>query len=167
MTYEELKVELVKRGFPKTRVDAKYIQLVMDIVLGTDVFENMAQQEEETRRHENRVLSARLKADAEIKKIAYDLGTTKNKLRADVEYVANFYKALFDCDTEEGKDNMRAAQVFINSVNINTVYDNTAFIIGLAAILSGGKVGAIEELHKLNSKIPSPQEPPKREARTI
>ena len=30
-----------------------------------------------------------------------------------------------------------------------------------------GKVGAIEELHKLNSKIPSPQEPPKREARTI
>ena len=79
-------------------------------------------------------------------------------VQADKEYIANFYKALFDCDTEEGKDVMRTAQVFINSVNVKTVYDNTAFIIGLAAILSGGKVGAIEELHKLNTKIPSVDE---------
>ena len=48
---------------------------------------------------------------------------------------------------------MRAAQVFVNAVSVDTKYDNTAFIIGLAAILSKNGIGAMDELKKINSKV--------------
>lgn len=158
MTYEEVKTELMKRGFPKGSVESKYVPQVMDIVLGTDYFVKISEDEEEIKRQERRVIDAKNRANAEVWKAMEKANLDVANVQADKEYIANFYKALFDCDTEEGKDVMRTAQVFINSVNVKTVYDNTAFIIGLAAILSGGKVGAIEELHKLNTKIPSVDE---------
>ena len=130
----------------------------MDIVLGTDYFVKISEDEEEIKRQERRAIDAKNRANAEVWKAMEKANLDVANVQADKEYIANFYKALFDCDTEEGKDVMRTAQVFINSVNVKTVYDNTAFIIGLAAILSGGKVGAIEELHKLNTKIPSVDE---------
>jgi hypothetical protein len=43
--------------------------------------------------------------------------------------------------------------MFVNSVNIDSKYDNTAFIVGLAAILSNGECGAISELKKINPKL--------------
>lgn len=73
----------------------------------------------------------------------------------DYEYIESFYKSLESCETPEAKDNMRIAQMYVNSVEINTKYDNTAFIIGLASILSGGKMEPIEELKKINKKISS------------
>lgn len=158
MTYEEVKTELVKRGLPKGSAESKYVPQVMDIVLGTDYFVKISEDEEEIKRQERRVIDAKNRANAEVWKAMEKANLDVANVQADKEYIANFYKALFDCDTEEGKDVMRTAQVFINSVNVKTVYDNTAFIIGLAAILSGGKVGAIEELHKLNTKIPSVDE---------
>ena len=158
MTYEEVKTELMKRGLPKGSVESKYVPQVMDIVLGTDYFVKISEDEEEIKRQERRVIDAKNRANAEVWKAMHKANLDVANVQADKEYIANFYKALFDCDTEEGKDVMRTAQVFINSVNVKTVYDNTAFIIGLAAILSGGKVGAIEELHKLNTKIPSVDE---------
>lgn len=158
MTYEEVKTELMKRGLPKGSVESKYVPQVMDIVLGTDYFVKISEDEEEIKRQERRVIDAKNRANAEVWKAMDKANLDAANVQADKEYIANFYKALFDCDTEEGKDVMRTAQVFINSVNVKTVYDNTAFIIGLAAILSGGKVGAIEELHKLNTKIPSVDE---------
>lgn len=147
MTYEEVKEELIKRGLPKSSVESKYIPHVLDIALGTDFFVKSADLDEELRRQEER-----------IRNMDKQAGNKYKQMLEDREYITEFYKALFDCDTDEGKDIMRTAQVFINSVNVNTKYDNTAFIIGLAAILSGGKVGAIEELHKLNTKIPSANE---------
>ena len=49
---------------------------------------------------------------------------------------------------------MRRAQMFVNSVDVETKYDNTAFIVALGAILSDGKIGAIEELRKINPRMP-------------
>ena len=72
------------------------------------------------------------------------------------DYVENFFTALETCETDKGRDALRAAQMFVNSVTIDSKYDNTAFIIGLASILSQGNVGPIEELKKINNKIPSP-----------
>ena len=62
-----------------------------------------------------------------------------------------------DCDlmdNEEGRDTMRIAQMFVNMVDVDTKYDNTAYIIGLAAILSRGGISAIDELKKINKKLP-------------
>ena len=69
-------------------------------------------------------------------------------------YIDVFLKAISDCETQEARDALRTAQMFINSVSVDTKYDNTAFIIGLASILSQGKTGAIDELRKINPKIP-------------
>ena len=154
MTYEEVKEELIRRGLPKGSVESKYVPHVLDIALGTDFFVKSADLDEELRRQEERIRNMDKQAGNMYRQMLED----REQMLEDKEYIAEFYKALFDCDTDEGKDNMRTAQVFINSVKVRTAYDNTAFIIGLAAILSGGKVGAIEELHKLNTKIPSANE---------
>jgi hypothetical protein len=44
--------------------------------------------------------------------------------------------------------------MFVNTVSVETKYDNTAFIIGLAAILSNGRINPISELKKINKKLP-------------
>ena len=49
---------------------------------------------------------------------------------------------------------MRIARMFVNMVDVDTKYDNTAYIIGLAAILSRGGINAIGELKKINKKLP-------------
>ena len=47
--------------------------------------------------------------------------------------------------------------MFIDSVDVATKYDNTAYIIGLASILSNGSMDAIAELRKINNKLPDPR----------
>ena len=59
MTYEEVKTELMKRGFPKGSVESKYVPQVMDIVLGTDYFVKISEDEEEIKRQERRVIDAK------------------------------------------------------------------------------------------------------------
>ena len=65
-----------------------------------------------------------------------------------------FFQAVEECETLEGKDTLKKAQMFVNTVNLNTKYDNTAFIIGLASILAQGNVAPIEELRKINPDVP-------------
>ena len=64
-----------------------------------------------------------------------------------------FNESLKNCETPEARDAMRAAQVFVNAVNVDSKYDNTAFIIGLSAILSKNGVGPLETLKKMNPKL--------------
>ena len=61
----------------------------------------------------------------------------------DKEYIDSFNKSLAECETAEGRDAMSKAQVFANACDINTDANNTAFINGLACILSDGKCGSI------------------------
>lgn len=39
------------------------------------------------------------------------------------------------------------------SVDIDTKYDNTAFIVGLSALLSGVQINPLKEIQKINPKI--------------
>jgi hypothetical protein len=67
------------------------------------------------------------------------------------------------CETPQGRDAMRAAQVFANSVNIQTCYDNNAFIIGLASILAGKEMAPIDVVKKIVPKaFDNTEMPPKR-----
>lgn len=43
--------------------------------------------------------------------------------------------------------------MYINTVNINTKYDNTAFIVGLSAILTQTSFEPIKELKKINKNL--------------
>lgn len=49
-------------------------------------------------------------------------------------------KKVLRCETPEARDRMRLAEVFKDSVKVDSKYDNTAYIRSLGAILSGGKV---------------------------
>lgn len=89
--------------------------------------------------------------------IAMNIYGTKWKMNDYIESYASRgkqpYKALDECETAGGKDMLRLAQMFVNSVDVNSKYDNTAYIIGLAGILSGNKVAPIPELKKINRKL--------------
>ena len=68
-------------------------------------------------------------------------------------YIDKFFAALNECETPEGRDALKKAQMFVNSVNIKTVYDNTAYINGLAAILTKGESATVADgLEKIDEE---------------
>ena len=144
--------ELVKRGFARSAVTkSRTIPAVLDIVANsggefTNLFEARQQYEKtviETKRREMQIKNI-------IEKNEESMRIFENEVKT---YFDKFEAALNACETPEGRDAMRAAQVFINSVDIDTKYDNTSYIIGLASILSGGKFGPIDELKKVNRQL--------------
>lgn len=58
------------------------------------------------------------------------------------------YDEILELETAEQRDRTRTARFFMDSVNVNTVYDNTAYIKGLSAILSGKEIPADEQSEK-------------------
>lgn len=151
---ECLREELLKRGFNKTHVQNKLVAATLDILANTDnVYTDTVAAEKELEairsriRHENTRFMQR---EFYIKQEREKIDRIKETL---FEYIDKFLAALNNCETEEGRDAMRRAQMFVNSVTVDSKYDNTAYIIGLAAILSDGKIGAIDELRKINKKL--------------
>lgn len=58
------------------------------------------------------------------------------------------YDEILELETAEQRDRTRTARFFMDSVNVNTVYDNTAYIKGLSAILSGKEITPDEQSEK-------------------
>lgn len=69
------------------------------------------------------------------------------------EYIDRFYQELSNLETAEARDRLKLAQLFANSVKVETKYDNTAFIVGMAALLSGAKVDVLKEIRALNPRV--------------
>lgn len=154
-----LREEMASRGLTRVQIESKTVAVVLDILSKSgDKYQKMWETEQElTKRASAAQQTIRYLDDKK-----YDLDRKENELREVFEterkYIDDFNKSLEECETQEGRDRMRIAQMFVNSVDIDTKYDNTAFIIGLSAILSGGQINAIKELKKINSKLPSPFE---------
>lgn len=153
--------EMERRGYSKSQIESKTAAVVVDILTEgrANYLEMVDNESAETRRLESLHHQIR-EAERTVSWYNATIENLKMKYKGVVaqaeeaqKYIADFNLALLECETDEGRDAMRRAQVFINSVNVDTKYDNTAYIIGLAAILSDGKCGAIEELHKINPKI--------------
>lgn len=155
MTLEELERKLLERGANKSQVKSKTLYLTLDILTKsgiefTKIFNVQKELDDIIARRDRELYQMRLQREElieERKKI--DL-MMKDLLR----YIDSFNKALTECETAEGRDKMRIAQTFVNSVDINTPYDNTAFIKALGAILTGDAIGPLEEFEKI--------EPPQR-----
>jgi len=86
----------------------------------------------------------------EMDKERNELVERERKINA---YIDHFNQCLEAMETEAGRDRLKAAQIFINTVNVDTKYDNTAFIVGLSALLSGVTIDAPEELKKINKRF--------------
>lgn len=159
---ECLKKELLARGCSKAQLQSKVIPIILDIVAHSgEQYQQIDGLQEEIKKLEKRRddIAGQVKrqeVNFEFIKGRIDDIRKREWLEAP-EYVQEFYKALENCETDNGRDAMRCAQMFVNSVSVDTKYDNTAFIIGLSAILSCGKVAAVRELNKINKRIPNPE----------
>ncbi len=151
---ELLREELKKRGFNDHNVNGKLVAAVLDILSNTDhAYSDMVKAEQELDAVRLRVKRKSLeytRREFELKQAEQDFKQARWEV---VQYIEKFNAALSECETAEGRDAMRRAQMFVNSVSVNSKYDNTAYIIGLASILTNGSIGAIDELKKVNPKL--------------
>jgi len=163
---ECLKKEMLAKGFTRQQTESKTVVGVLDILsCANGRYSDMDRLESEIKLLEERKNNLwetcreyESKADAckkDLEEITQAINKVSDKCyNQTVQYVNAFFEALNACETQEARDALKVAQTFINSVDVDTKYDNTAFIIGLASILSHGKIGAIDELRKINKKIP-------------
>lgn len=151
-----LRNELRKRGFAKSQLDSKILPAVLDILAGSGTkYEDMWKDESDASTRLTDLKSEICDKECRLAGLELRADTAKQYLKDYERYIDEFNRGLTECETSEGRDAMRAAQIYINSVDVNTAYDNTAYIIGLASILSRGEIGAISELRKINKKFPA------------
>lgn len=161
-----LRDEMKKRGMTKSQIESNVVAVMLDILANS---ENKYSEMWRTEAHETeRLKEIRKDIRSEEWTLGYlkreretlekEVASVKEQRKHCEDYIESFYKSLEKCETQEGRDALRSAQMFINTVNINSKYDNTAFIIGLASILSKGGINAIAELEKINKKLPTIKE---------
>ena len=162
---EALREELMKRGLNKAQANSNAVAVTLDILANTGTLNiDILKLEREKQGLEIKIeeLQNKMawwnteKAKVEREARAID-ATIQQRMRGDwmerYEYVEKVMQALEECETAEGRDSLRKAQMFVNSVDVNSKYDNTAYIIGLAAILSNDEVAPVDELKKINKKL--------------
>ena len=159
--------EMQKRGMTNQQINSKVLAVALDILsdnedlifeMVKDLEDKVVELKSEIRRYEEMAT----KAETEYLKMKkqfndFEIALTNSALqiwRDSATYIAEWLESLKNCETAEGRDLMRKAQVFINSTDVNTKYDNTAYIIGLASILSGDTNSSpIAQLKKINPKL--------------
>ena len=148
--FEMLKEEMKKRGCSPQQIESKTTRVVLDILAKTGttftdayMVEKEAQEIRDSAREYEKSLN-RYKEGLQQREKKFQ------EQRENLEkYIDAFYEALGKCETEEGRDAMRRAQVFVNTVNIETPQNNTAFIDGLARILSLGETSSLLKFEKV------------------
>ena len=157
-----LREEMEKRGLSKTQIESKTAAVVLDILAnsGTKYTEMWKEEYGKSERLKSIERDIRY-CEKQLEDIKALISKAENQEEKAVEhrkhcedYIDEFHKSLMECESEIGRDSMKAAQMFVNTVSVDTKYDNTAFIIGLAAILSNGRINPISELKKINKKLP-------------
>lgn len=152
--------ELQKRGYKKQQiVNLKIIPVLLDIISNSG---EMYQELDTLQKDVNRLKREKKEAENELSILESSISSLEWNIqhKADScykqaeEYISKFFDALNSCETPEARDALKTAQMFVNSVDVETKYDNTAFIIGLSAILTRGAVAPVDELRKINKKIP-------------
>lgn len=151
---ECLKEELLAKGYTKAQTESKVVIGVLEVLANdkTGIYKDL---EKASRDHE----AMRLAVSEKRRIVSMYEDSLKHMTESFneqcTERIEKFYEILGNAETPEGRDAIRIAQMFINSVDVDTKYDNTAFIIGLASILSRWNTGPMDELRKINTKIPN------------
>ena len=151
-----LKHEMLKRGATKAQVESKILPMVLDIISEDDkggAYKRLDEVEKKIKEKELRFREMdwdRNRARAEAERIIED---AKEQWKEINGYISEFYEALKNCETPEGRDAMRRAQVYRNSINIKNGYDNNAYIILLGQILSVGDMGGLNAVKKINPTL--------------
>lgn len=138
---ENLKQEIISRGGTKQMAESKVVALVLDIIANNGKDDYLREYEIRTKlsKHDYDIMERERAAwakqyaaeqkEAELKRREKAIAGIEEKIEA-------FNKQLMECETPEGRDAMRTAQFFMNVAYCETSQNRTAFINGLAAILS-------------------------------
>lgn len=146
---ECLKEELIRRGCNNVQVEAKVIPIILDIVANNNTTVYTDTVEAEKKLSDLRSVLGRLEvriADAERRaKRAEEDARDKERVltlqQKDAQkYLEEFEARLMKCETAEQRDALRTAQAFVNNIEILSPQNNTAYIIGLASILTGKNI---------------------------
>lgn len=167
-----LRAEMSKRGMTKSQCESKVVAVVVDILsesgnayLGVyDAEQTLAGLKREINDAKYQLQELRSELSGTNDSVNYRRRAIEHEIesatrnieqqRGEIQsYINGFFESLQNCETAEGRDAIKKAQMFRKSIEIETTYDNTAYIIGLSAILSNGKVAAIEEIKKINPKL--------------
>ena len=155
---DALREEMRKRGATEQMVKSKTVAMVLEILsegnaYSTDQWEIEERERKLEFKEEHYKTAVQRDAETKLREAEHvycDARQMKAEVDENVKYIEGWFDGLNQCETPEARDNMRTAQVFINTVNVDTKYDNTAFIVALSAILTGGKINGVKELKKIN-----------------
>lgn len=156
-----LKEEMRKRGCSKAQTESTTAAVVLDICTNSGhVYQDLAKAYGELSRVEDEIEQnksmIRRYQDA-LNDVQERYLREREKTQRILDEVAkemeDFNKEVSRLETEAARDAARLARFYVNNTNVDTKYDNTAFIIGLGAILAGGSVDAVEELKKINPAL--------------
>ena len=150
---ENLYEEMMKRGCTKQQCSSKLVGIVLDIIVnnGASEYLNLAEARKELATVERSIQEKNsslkyLQGEysrhlAEYQTDLQRLDKEKREAEKQVEYIWSGLDALLqEVETPEAKDAIKLAKYFERHTDVDTKYDNTAFINGLAAILSGGRL---------------------------
>lgn len=156
-----LKQEMLKRGLTKQQTESKILAVVLDIIANSDgeylnlyeVEQTALQRESEAFNHVQHELYEGREKIAELDEEERVLEAHINELRKEI---AATEEKMLEAETPEARDALRKAAFLKHSVDVESKYDNTAYIISLGAILSGGACDPIATERKINPKLFEP-----------
>jgi hypothetical protein len=122
-----------------------YSALIQDAIQEYRVARNNADAEARRYSAKTEALSNNERANSAREQDLIKSANGIKNLLIDLEKV---YDEILELETAEQRDRTRTARLFMDNVNVNTVYDNTAYIKGLSAILSGKEITPDEQSEK-------------------
>ena len=163
---EELKQEMILRGAKANQVNGKTVAMVLDILSNSNsINTNEWESEQKVKRLEERksqinkeierlneeAKKARELKDTELRNVYKNIEERERGIQDMIQYCKDLKQSIEQCETEEGREKVRLAQVFRNSVNVGIgVADSAAYVLGLAMLLTGcdlrGGVNALKEI---------------------
>lgn len=159
---ECLKEEMAKRGCSKAQMESKTVAIVLDILSNTgtkftEQYEVEKTIEDKKRRlelKETQLKGREKRIEQRMEEVEGRINDVNKSIDETKEYIKSFYESLKQCETPEARDKQKLAQLFVNTVNLESSQNNTAFIEGLARILaSNTEAVAIERLKSVDTDL--------------
>ena len=157
-----LREAMVARGCTKSQIESKVVGIILDILANSDtLYTDLQAAEAKMEYAREQEIKAKAEVESAIRRreaVQREINEMRAEFRGEKEvvkkYIEKFERSLSECETPEGRDAMSKMEIFINNVNVETKYDNTAYIVGLSAILGNSPISPVDELKKINTKLP-------------
>lgn len=143
--YELLISKMKELGATKAQTESKIVEMVVSIMAGNfesadSRMELLRDIEEEYKRKAEECEAAKeeyfQKTMEESRKV-HDLLRIRDIYDDVMSDIREMYNELTEAETPSARDRIRTAKIYESKVTVKTCYDNTAYIKGLSAILSG------------------------------